>query len=79
MKSLPALSPLIAMSARVQQLEADRRRLFTQWLAALEGSDGNVTKAAGRIKPPISRNRANKITRKFNLAEYTPRPCAQRC
>ena len=71
MKSKPSdPPPLVAMAARSVQLEFDRRTLFTKWMAALEAADGNVTRAAGAMVPPITRDRGNRLTRKFGLVGY---------
>lgn len=70
---LPAVStpPLLtAMTARKEQLEAARRRLFPLWKAALEAAAGNVSAAAANFDPPMTRNKGNRLTRRFELVDY---------
>ena len=62
--------PLAAMVSRTAQLTADRAILFSAWQAALAANEGNVTRAAASLDPPITRDRGNRITRRFRLLDY---------
>lgn len=71
-KPKPPTAPpsLATLSARVEQLEFDRRLKFTQWKAAIEAANGNITKAAECLKPPITKSRAMFLTKSLGLREY---------
>lgn len=67
-RSPSAPPPLTAMAARKARLEAERAELFKRWKAALEVAQGNITRAAEAMG--LSRNRGNKLTRRFELVEW---------
>ena len=62
--------PLAAMTERKERLEAERAALFAEWKTAIEASHGNVAKAARDFDPPMTRDRGNRLTRRFALVEY---------
>jgi hypothetical protein len=67
--------PLTAMAARQARLEATRDALFVRWREALETAAGCVSRAAQLYQPAdgepeMTRNRANKLTRRFALVEF---------
>lgn len=62
--------PLTAMAAHKDKLEAERARLFPQWKAALEAANGNVSRAAASFDPPMTRDKGNRLTRRFQLVDY---------
>lgn len=69
---LPPTSPppCAAMGTKKALHEKEREALFPKWKAALEASNGNVTHAAAAFDPPMTRDRGNRLTRRFKLAEY---------
>lgn len=71
MKPTPvAPPPLLRMAARKDALELDRVVMFEFWKLALECAEGNVTLAAESSKPPMTRHKGNRLTRRFGLVEY---------
>lgn len=71
MKKQPdAPPPLIDARARTTKLEAERAATFADLKAKLEAADGNVTAAASLFDPPITRDRAQHLTRRLGLVAY---------
>lgn len=71
-KSTPPSVPpsLVAMGERKTKFEAEREVMFPKWKKALEDANGCVTYAATNFDPPMTRDKGNRLTRRFKLVEY---------
>jgi hypothetical protein len=61
---------LVDMNARTVRLEAERAAAFADLKSKLEVANGNVTVAATLFNPPITRDRAQHLTRRLGLVAY---------